>query len=86
MASLVGVAEAGRGALLLSACGSEGGARWGEGFERRGFERWVLAARGETRGSGAGYGRCVCVMGIETKVVALAGERGEEESEKRGSG
>ena len=38
-----GVAEAGRGAELLSACGSGGGGRWGEGIERRGdgIERWV---------------------------------------------
>ena len=32
-----------RGALLLSACGSGGGGRWGEGIERRGdgIEQWV---------------------------------------------
>ena len=39
------------------------------GIERRGFERWVLAARGEM-----GIGRCVCV-------AALKGGEGEEESE-----
>mgnify|MGYP006973718120 CR=1 FL=1 len=51
--------------------GRSAGARGGRGLRARARDR----GEGDER-IGRRFGRCVCAMGIETKVAALAGERG----------